>query len=179
MLLYGVLVCIGMFGFGYALVPMYNVFCNALGINGKTNPNAASYDNALAVDKNRLVTVIFDATNNDQIAWEFGPGTRMMEVHPGQQYPTHYFAQNNTKHAMTVQAIPSVTPGIAAKYLRKTECFCFDQQTLASGEALDMPMVFYLDPDLPKEIESITLSYTLFDATGIKGPANKTVGKIQ
>ncbi len=161
-----VLVVLGMFGFGFALVPIYNSLCQTLGINGKTNKQAIVYDAEHAlIDKKRTVTVEFIATNNSGLPWEFYPKTRRVKVHPGAIARLAFYAENKSNYPMTVQAIPSVTPGIAAKYLKKTECFCFTQQTLNGHEAMDMPLLFHLDPDLPKNVTVITLSYALFDVT--------------
>jgi cytochrome c oxidase assembly protein subunit 11 len=158
---------IGMFGFGFALVPIYNSLCQTLGINGKTNKNPIAYDESKAtVDKNREVLVEFVATNNSGVPWAFYPKTSKITVHPGEIARLAFYAENKTKHTMTVQAIPSITPGIAAKYLKKTECFCFERQTLEGHEGMNMPLLFHLDPDLPPQIKTITLAYTLFDVTG-------------
>lgn len=157
-----VAVIIGMFGFGFALVPLYRVFCQVTGLNGRIYP-AAEVQAATTIDKSRLITVQFMATNNDQLAWDFYPMTKTVKIHPGQLVRVSFYAKNNSDKAMTVQAIPSVTPGLAAKHLQKTECFCFTQQTLGSGQSLEMPIVFHLDSDLAADINMITLSYTLFD----------------
>ncbi|MDX1836129.1 cytochrome c oxidase assembly protein [Legionella taurinensis] len=160
------LIVLGMFGFGFALVPIYNSLCQTLGINGKTNSKAAAYNSAQAfVDKNRVVTVQFVSTSNSSLPWAFYPKVTRINVHPGEIAKLAFYAENKSNFRMTVQAIPSVTPGIAAKYLKKTECFCFTQQTLNGHEAMDMPLLFHLDNDLPAEIKTITLSYTLFDVT--------------
>ncbi|KTD01709.1 cytochrome c oxidase assembly protein [Fluoribacter gormanii] len=157
---------LGMFAFGFALVPIYNSLCKSLGINGKTNPEAVAYDAAKAkVDKKREITVEFVATNNSGVPWAFYPKTRKITVHPGEIAKLAFYAENKTDHPMTVQAIPSVTPGIAAKYLKKTECFCFTRQTLNGHEAMNMPLLFHLDTDLPEKVHTVTLSYTLFDVT--------------
>lgn len=162
-----VAIVLGMFVFGFALVPIYNTMCKALGINGKTNAVAVAYDaNNAAIDKNRVVKVEFIATNSGSIPWAFYPKTKKVTVHPGEIARLSFYAENKSNSKMTVQAIPSVTPGIAAKYLKKTECFCFTQQTLGAHEAMDMPLLFHLDPDLPKNVKTVTLSYTLFDVTG-------------
>ena len=158
-------IVLGMFGFGFALVPIYNSLCNALGINGKTNPKAVAYDMSRAKIAEREVMVEFVATNNGGVPWAFYPKTRKLKVHPGEMAKLAFYAENTTDHSMTVQAIPSVTPGIAAKYLKKTECFCFTQQTLNGHEAMDMPLLFHLDTDLPTNVKTITLAYTLFDVT--------------
>jgi cytochrome c oxidase assembly protein subunit 11 len=158
---------LGMFGFGFLLVPIYNSLCQTLGINGKTNINAVAYDASKAtIAKDREVSVEFIATNNSGIPWAFYPKIPKIKVHPGEIARLAFYAENKTKHQMTVQAIPSVTPGLAAKYLKKTECFCFEQQTLDGHEGMNMPLLFHLDPDLPAHIKTITLSYTLFDVTG-------------
>lgn len=159
-------VVIGMFGFGFALVPIYNTLCKSLGINGKTNPEAIAYKADPAnIVKDREVLVEFVATNNSGVPWAFYPKTKKVTIHPGEQTRLAFYAENKTDHRMTVQAIPSVTPGLAAKYLKKTECFCFTSQTLNGHEAMDMPLLFHLDKDLPEDIKTITLSYTLFDLT--------------
>lgn len=158
------LLVIGMFGFGFALVPIYNKLCAALNINGKTNAVAVAYHQPKVIAK-REVTVEFVATNNGSVPWAFYPTVHKITVHPGEIAKLAFYAENKTNHQMTVQAIPSVTPGLAAKYLKKTECFCFTQQTLGGHEAMDMPLLFHLDPDLPQHIKTITLAYTLFDVT--------------
>jgi cytochrome c oxidase assembly protein subunit 11 len=155
-----------MFGFGFALVPIYNSLCQSLGINGKTNAKAVAFDTTQStVVLNRQVTVEFVATKNSSVPWAFYPKTHKITVHPGEIARLDFYAENKTNHRMTVQAIPSVTPGVAAKYLKKTECFCFTQQTLNAHEAMDMPLLFHLDNDLPAEVKTITLAYTLFDVT--------------
>jgi cytochrome c oxidase assembly protein subunit 11 len=158
---------LGMFGFAFLLVPIYNSLCQTLGINGKTNISAVAYDASKAtIVKDREVYVEFLATNNSGIPWAFYPKTPKIKVHPGEIARLAFYAENKTNRRMTVQAIPSVTPGIAAKYLKKTECFCFEQQTLDGHEGMNMPLLFHLDPDLPAQIKTITLAYTLFDVTG-------------
>jgi cytochrome c oxidase assembly protein subunit 11 len=160
-------VVLGMFAFGFALVPIYNSLCQTLGINGKTNTEAVAYDAATAkISKDREILVEFVATNNSGVTWAFYPKVHKIKVHPGEIVKLEFYAENKTDHSMTVQAIPSVTPGLAAKYLKKTECFCFTQQTLNGHEAMNMPLLFHLDTDLPENINTVTLSYTLFDVTG-------------
>lgn len=155
-----------MFAFGFALVPIYNSLCQTLGINGKTSNRVAVYDaKKIKVDADRVVTVEFVATNSGSVPWKFYPKTKKIKVHPGEIAKLAFYAENQSKFRMTVQAIPSVTPGIAAKYLKKTECFCFAQQTLNGHEAMDMPLLFHLDPELPANVKTITLAYTLFDVT--------------
>ena len=157
---------LGMFAFGFALVPIYNSLCKSLGINGKTNTESIAYDPAtVKVAHDRTVMVEFVATNNSSVPWAFYPKTYKLAVHPGEIARLSFYAENKTNHRMTVQAIPSVTPGIAAKYLKKTECFCFTQQTLNGHEAMDMPLLFHLDANLPANVHTITLAYTLFDVS--------------
>lgn len=160
------LLVVGMFAFGFALVPIYNSLCRALNINGKTNATAIAYDaSKTRVVLERTITVEFVATKAGSVPWAFYPKTHKIKVHPGEIAKLAFYAENTTNHRMTVQAIPSVTPGIAAKYLKKTECFCFTQQTLNGHEAMDMPLLFHVDEDLPAKVKTITLAYTLFDVT--------------
>lgn len=156
-------VVLGMFGFGFALVPIYNTFCKALGINGKTSNRAATISHSM--DKERTVNMEFIAVKGGSIQWKFHPNVNRVKLHPGEMKKVSFYAENYSDHEMIVQAIPSVTPGIAAKYLKKTECFCFTQQTLKAHEAMDMPLLFHLDQDLPDKVKTVTLSYTLFDVT--------------
>ena len=159
-------IVLGMFAFGFALVPIYNSLCKNLGINGKTNTQSIAYDESKAViATDREVLVEFVATNNSAVPWDFYPKIQKIKVHPGEVVKLAFYAENKSNHRMTVQAIPSVTPGIAAKYLKKTECFCFTQQTLNGHEAMNMPLLFHLDTALPATVKTITLSYTLYDVT--------------
>ncbi len=167
-----VLAVLGMFAFGFAMVPLYDVFCDITGLNGKTSDETALASQH--VDKSREVTLLFLSTKNENLPWQFHANVTKVNVHPGENKRIAYFARNDTDKAMTVQAIPSVSPGIAAKYLRKTECFCFNQQTLNGGESIDMPVLFHVDASLPKDIHTITLSYTLFDAGKFKRTETNT-----
>lgn len=154
-------VVVGMFGFGFALIPVYNVMCKQLGINGKTeNKSIAAIK---TIDKSRTITIEFVANANAQLPWDFYPLTTEVKLHPGENVLINFYAKNNSPDRMTVQAIPSVAPGLAANYLKKTECFCFTQQTFGGREGRKMPVLFHIDPDLPKNIHEITLSYTMFD----------------
>lgn len=154
---------IGMFAFGYALVPIYNVFCKSLGINGK--PSAFAVANDESVDYSRTVTVQFLATRNQYLPWKFQPIIKSIKVHPGENTKVAFYAENETDNNMIVQAIPSVTPGLAAKHLKKTECFCFTQQFMKGKQGMQWPLLFHIDRDLPKDIHVVTLAYTLFDVT--------------
>ena len=158
------MVVLGMFGFGFALVPLYDVFCDVTGLNGKTNQKAY-VPVAELIDTSREVKVQFIATNNANMPWEFRPEVFELSVHPGAEIETTFYAKNPRNEQMIAQAIPSVSPGKAAAYFHKTECFCFNRQALAGGEATDMPLRFIVDRDLPASVKTITLSYTLFDVT--------------
>lgn len=162
------LVVVGMFGFGFALVPIYDVMCQAFGINGKT---AGAYQSgAQLVDEARQVRVQFLATNAAGMVWEFGPHTDEVAVHPGASTQMLFTAYNPTDKPMTAQAIPSVAPSKAAAFFHKTECFCFSQQVLQPGERIEMPVRFIVDRDLPADVRHLTLAYTLFDITASKPP---------
>lgn len=164
-ILFGIV--LAMFGFGFALVPIYNSMCKALGINGKITGIASVYNSSLVkMDTHRNVVVEFVATNSGGVPWDFYPKVQKLTVHPGEVAKLAFYAENQTGNTMTVQAIPSVTPGIAAKYIKKTECFCFTRQTLNGHEAMNMPLLFHLDADLPPQVKTITLAYALFDVTG-------------
>lgn len=153
-----------MFAFGFALVPIYNSLCKSLGINGKVSMQAAPYTHVV-VARDREVTVEFVATQSSSLPWVFHPKINKIKIHPGEVAKLSFYAENQSDHRMTVQAIPSVTPGIAAKYIKKTECFCFTQQTLNGHEGMEMPLLFHLDLDLPPQVKTLTLSYTLFDVS--------------
>lgn len=158
-----------MFAFVFVvMVPLYDVMCDVLGINGKTSGSAYTAVPA-QVDTSRQVTVQFIATNNDGMPWIFRPEVRQLTVHPGEAVDMLFHATNPTGAAMVAQAIPSVTPSRAAAYFHKTECFCFDQQPLDGRSAAEMPLQFVVDQALPGDIRTITLSYTLFDVTDMTG----------
>jgi len=171
-------ISIGMFAFGYLLVPIYNVMCKTLGINGKTGGPVAYREKGNQIDKNRWVTIEFLATNNTALPWKFYPKIKKIKLHPGELKRVSFYGENTTDHSMIVQAIPSITPGIAAKYMKKTECFCFTQQTLNGHGSMDMPILFHIDRALPKNIHTLTLSYTLFDVTKMKLKAKQNAGRI-
>lgn len=159
-----ILVVIAMFAFGFALVPLYDVFCDITGINGKTDNAAASYQ-SVAVDTNREITIDFITRVNSGMSWQFEAQTKRIKVHPGQLNQVAFRLKNPTNRDIVGQAIPSVSPGPAALYLNKTECFCFNNQPLGPGEQAVMPMQFYVDPQLPADISFFTLQYTLYDVT--------------
>ena len=160
-------VAVGMFGFGFALVPLYDVLCDALDISQQNVRQQSAYVPARAgPDTTRTVSVQFLANNDSTMPWAFHPQRFELKVNPGVVNQTTYFAQNPTAQQMVAQAIPSVSPPEAAQYLHKIECFCFTQQALDPGVQLDMPLQFIVDPALPSKFHTITLSYTLFDVTG-------------
>lgn len=159
-----VAIVIGMFGFGFALVPLYDVFCDITGINGKTDNKAAVYQ-SVEVDKSRTITVEFIARTNSGMPWEFRAETKRIKVHPGELNTVSFYVHNPATTNIVAQAIPSVTPGQAALFLNKTECFCFNQQPLQAGKEAHMPMSFYVDPQIPDDINFFTLQYTLYDVT--------------
>ncbi|MCK5889990.1 MAG: cytochrome c oxidase assembly protein [Methylococcales bacterium] len=159
-----VLVVIAMFGFGYALVPLYDVLCDAFGILGKTDTEAAA-ETVYKIDTEREITLEFITSLNQSTPIAFGVESKKIKVHPGQYYTVNFFAENKTDKKMVARAIPSVTPGPAAKYLKKTECFCFTEQVFEPNQRKDMPVRFVIEPDLPAKYKTITLSYTFFDNT--------------
>ncbi len=153
---------IGMFAFGFALVPLYDVFCDITGINGKTGGRYQTEASSGEADT-RLIKVQFIAQNGPDMPWVFRPMTRMIEVHPGEAVTVNFYAANPTDQAMVAQAVPSLAPSEGALYFHKTECFCFTQQALEAGETVEMPLVFIVDKALPDHLHKLTLSYTLYD----------------
>lgn len=169
-----VVVAAGMFAFGYALVPIYQKICEVTGINilalGEKQVPGASNASAgnTQVDTSRTITVEFDA--NARGPWSFRPAQRSIQVHPGQLATVMYEFQNVQDRTMAAQAIPSYAPRNSAAHFNKMECFCFNQYTLAPGERKEWPVAFVIDPKLPKDVTTITLSYTFFEV-GAKTPA--------
>lgn len=150
--------------FAFALVPLYDVLCDITGLNGKTDNNAATLSKA-KVDESRSVTVQFTSAVMPGLAWNFHPKQASITLHPGQIETVLFEAKNITNHVVTGQAIPSVTPGVASVYLKKIECFCFVNQSLKPGETKVMPLRFFVDPAIPKDVSEMTLSYSFFEAT--------------
>ncbi len=168
-----------MFGFGFALVPLYNVMCEAIGLNGKSSAltgvaAGASATSAAPAGPGREVTVEFVASTNAELPWDFRPAVGRMKVRVGETAEAVYVARNRAAHAVTGQAIPSVAPGLAAKHFHKIECFCFTEQTLAAGEQKDMTVRFRVDPELADSVHTLTLGYTFFDLH--KAPADDHAG---
>jgi cytochrome c oxidase assembly protein subunit 11 len=158
-------IAIGMFGFGYALVPFYYQICAAWGVNLVDKPS--SVENT-QVDKSRLVTIELDS-NIHQMAWRFRPLVNQVKVHPGELMTVEYEVVNASSVPVTGQAIASYGPQLAGEYFKKLECFCFTQQTLAPGEVRRMPVIFMVDSRLPKDVNTIALSYTFFQVEGRGG----------
>jgi cytochrome c oxidase assembly protein subunit 11 len=164
-----VFIVVGMFGFGWALVPLYDVLCDITGLGGKTG-GAYVYDPAEEkVDRSRLVKVNFITNTNGGMPWKFWSDKGGMRVHPGTLSEATFYVKNTTDRIMVGQAVPSVVPISAVDYFHKTECFCFDSQVLNPGEEMEMPMRFIVDADLPDNVQSISLSYALFDITALAG----------
>ena len=163
-----VLVVFAMFGFGFALVPLYDVFCDITGLNGKTNDVAVAYADD-GIDTSRTIKVQFITRMAKGIPWKFEPVVNEISVHPGEMKFVNFYAKNESQRDIIGQAVPSVSPGLAAGYFQKIECFCFTQQPLKGGEEVEMGLQFYVDLDLPKEIHTLTLSYTLYDISSQAG----------
>lgn len=155
-----VALCCAMFGFGFALVPLYDVFCQITGLGGRTS--AVAQQVTENVDESRTVRVEFVGAVNAGALWKFRPTVAHMDVHPGQIYETFYYAENLTRSQVTGQATPSVSPGIAAKHFKKVQCFCFTSQEFAPEEGREMQVLFMVDPDLPTYLDTVTLGYTFF-----------------
>jgi cytochrome c oxidase assembly protein subunit 11 len=158
-------VALGMFGFGFALVPFYNKICEVAGLRTLWQPGEVEAAANSQVDLTRTVTVEFDS-NVRMLPWTFKPKASSVQIHPGELTQMVYEVRNTLAEPVTGQAVPSYGPRQAAQYFRKLECFCFTQQTLAAGEVRQMPVVFVVDPALPKDISTITLSYTFFRVDG-------------
>ena len=157
------LIVVGMFGFGFALVPLYDVFCDITGLNGKTNSTAAYATDT--IDTSRTITVQFITRTAKGMPWQFEPVVNEVKVHPGEVKFIKFYAKNESDDDIVGQAVPSVSPGLAANYFQKIECFCFTQQPLKANEEIEMGLQFYVDVELPQEITTLTLSYTLYDIT--------------
>ena len=155
-----------MFAFGYALVPFYEKICEALGVNNLAGEVAAPLNTQ--VDATRTVVIELDG-NTHEMPWRFRPLVNHVDVHPGQVMTVEYEVSNVRGEPITGQAVPSYGPRNAAQYFRKLDCFCFKQQTLAAGETRRMPVTFIVDPALPKDVGTITVSYTFFEVPGLKG----------
>ena len=160
-----VVMAVMMFGFGYALIPVYKQICELTGVNLLTQKDATIERPAnTQVDTTRTITIEFDA--NAQGPWRFRPTVSSMQVHPGEMAQVVYEVVNTQSRSIDAQAIPSYAPQQASAHFKKVECFCFQQQTLKANEAKQMPVLFYIDPALPRDVKTITLSYTFFEIGG-------------
>jgi cytochrome c oxidase assembly protein subunit 11 len=164
-----------MFGFGYGLVPLYNVMCR---LTRQNDIGVADQVKNTQVDMSRSVTVEFD-TNTHNLPWQFKAMQNSVKVHPGQMTQAMFEVRNDKNYPVSGQAIASYGPNFAAQYFKKIECFCFTRQTLAAGETRRMPVLFFVDSALPKDVNTITLSYTFFEIEGNHAkPAPKEVGAV-
>ncbi|MDQ3229551.1 MAG: cytochrome c oxidase assembly protein [Pseudomonadota bacterium] len=155
-------VALAAFAFSFALVPLYRIACEKV-FGVRLDRTAVAADAIKAATKTaRTITVQFDGGVNSKLPWAFEPNQLTMQVRPGEQYETTYYARNTSQRAIVGSAVPSVAPARASGFFSKTECFCFTAQTLAAGEARDMPVRFIVDPALPDDVHTITLSYTFF-----------------
>jgi cytochrome c oxidase assembly protein subunit 11 len=154
------LVVLGMFAFGYALVPLYSVICQVTGLNGKTGRAEAVSG---PVDDSRWVTVQFTGSSMSGLPWKFEPLQKSVRVHPGEVTEVYYEARNTTGEDITGQAVPSLAPNEAALHFKKIECFCFTRQTLKAGEVRKMPVRFFVESSLAKNVDTVTLSYSFFN----------------
>lgn len=166
-ILLGGLAAAVMFIFCFAVVPFYSAICRATGISTAVPVALVTQaaDSADAQGETREVLVQFTATNHMGMPWEFYPKTKMVKAQVGKNAKVMFYAKNTTDKDMTVQAIPSMTPAEAISHFHKIECFCFNQQTLKAHVGRDMPLIFKIDKNLPKDVQVITLAYTLFDVT--------------
>ena len=167
--------------FGFAIAPIYDVMCKQFGINGRADSVATNFDKSIKIDKTRWVTVYFTGNTMPGLAWSFAPKNLSMRVHPGEISLTSYTAKNNANDSQLGVAVPSVTPEVAMLSFKKIECFCFKQQTLKAGETREMPVMFYVKPDLPNDISEVTLSYAFYnglpsaDKAGLEASARKAL----
>jgi cytochrome c oxidase assembly protein subunit 11 len=175
------LVAVAMFGFGYLMVPIYNILCEVTGINGKTGRITQSQVNANDVDVDRFVTVEFDTNVNPNLPWTFKAVEFKQQVRPGEIAEAVFVVENESNKIVVGQAVPSVAPEQASLFFNKTECFCFTNQELAPGEKKDMIVRYVVDSDLPEKITTMTLSYTFFKVfekvIAVTGPDRKIVIK--
>lgn len=167
-------VTVGMFGFGYALVPLYKKICDVTGIYDVEKASAAPANTQ--VDESRLVTLEFDANIRSDLPWQFRPLQTSVKVHPGQLVEVMYEVRNRSDQPIAGQAIPSYGPQVAGRYFRKLDCFCFTTQSFAAGEVRRMQVVFVIEPGLPRDVNTVTLSYTFFKVEGAAPTAARPRG---
>jgi len=164
-----------MFGFGFAMVPLYNLICQYTGLK----PIGKAVNRQVAIDTSRQVLVEFDGIVNSNLPWSFVPSTRQVKVNPGKLSTVEYIVTNEAQNEVTGQAIPSVIPWYGNKYFTKAECFCFNKQTLKPGETKRMPVKFYVDPSLPDDIKTLRLSYTFMNINKDYGQQKQAVQMAQ
>jgi len=157
-------IALGMFGFGFALAPFYTKLCSAIGLNQIQSADELPGNGQ--VDRSRVVTMQFDSNLRDDLPWTFRPLTKSLDVHPGELIQVAFEVKNKSNQSVLGQAIPSYGPQLAGRYVKKLDCFCFTQQRLQAGEKRDMQVVFVLEPDLPRDVHTVTLSYTFFKVEG-------------
>lgn len=163
--------------FGFAIAPIYDVMCKKFGLNGRADSSASSFDKTQKIDKTRWVTVLFTGNTMPGLGWSFHPKQTSIRVHPGEITLTSYIAKNNAAESVLGVAVPSITPELATLYFKKIECFCFKQQTLKAGESKEMPVMFYVKPDLPAEVNTVTLNYAFYNgAQQVNAAALKAAG---
>jgi cytochrome c oxidase assembly protein subunit 11 len=160
-----VIIALAMFGFGYALVPLYDVFCEVVFDKAKPGLPVVIQEQSYSVDRSRQITVEFLTTLDQKTPMIFRAETKRIQVHPGEYATVNFYAENTSDKLLTAQAIPSFSPAAVYKYFEKTQCFCFSQQSFKAHEHKLMPMRFVVKPDLPAQYKTITLSYTFFDTT--------------
>lgn len=148
--------------FSFAIAPLYDVMCKKFGLNGRADSTMTASDKNMKIDKTRWITVIFTGNTMPGLGWSFHPNDKSLRVHPGEITLTSYEAKNIGADSELGVAVPSVTPELAALYFKKIECFCFKQQTLKSGESKKMPVMFYVRPDLPADVNTVTLNYAFY-----------------
>jgi cytochrome c oxidase assembly protein subunit 11 len=164
------------FAFGFALVPLYDVLCEATGFNGKTRPGQTGswryrrpgMAAPSRIDRSRIVTVEFTGTVMPGLPWEMRPLTPSLDLHPGELQQATFLVRNTSDKTIVGQAVPSVSPGQAAQHFEKLDCFCFSQQTLAPGETRELPLTFIVKPEIDEQIRTVTLSYAFFNVDGQK-----------
>jgi cytochrome c oxidase assembly protein subunit 11 len=159
-------VAVAMFGFGFALVPFYRALCDALGLNSVAKADVTANTQ---VDTGRTLTIEFDTNLRSNLPWTFTAVEKSVRIHPGALTQVMFEVRNSSDRPVTGQAIPSFGPQLAGRYFKKLDCFCFTQQTLAPGEVRRMPVAFVIEPGLPQDVSTVTLSYTFFEVEGKKG----------
>ena len=159
------LLVVGMFGFGFLLVPIYDVFCEITGLNGKIEGPSTLSPEVIQEANKRDMLIQFVTHNNESMPWIFKSEASQVKIRTGVQQSVLFVFENTTDKDMVGQVIPSVSPGRGAEYFHKTECFCFEQQKLLAGERVELPVIFIIDPNIPLDIGSLSLGYTLFDIT--------------